>query len=50
MIAQVTLLQNGSQGSCPGCGAKKFREHGGWIECDCDFAYLKSDIEKLKLT
>lgn len=45
VIAEVSINPGG--GSCPECGSTDFFERHGWLECDCGFAYLKSDVERI---
>ena len=47
-IAEVSVRTDGTNGSCPECGATEFVERAGWTECDCGFAYLSADVERLK--
>lgn len=48
VVAEVSVKTDGQPGRCPECGATAFRANAGWIECDCGFAYLASDVERLK--
>ena len=46
VVAEVSVRTDGP-GRCPECGSSTFRENAGWTECDCGFAYLSSDVERL---
>lgn len=47
VVAEVSVRTDGQPGRCPACGSTSFRESAGWTECDCGFAYLSSDLERL---
>ena len=47
VIAEISVRTDGEPGRCPECGSTEFSEHNGWTECDCGFAYLSSDLERL---
>ena len=48
VVAEVSVRTDGQPGRCPQCGSASFSEDAGWTECDCGFAYLSSDLERLK--
>lgn len=48
VIAEVSIRKDGQHCSCPECNSTSFTENFGWTECDCGFAYLTSDIKRLK--
>lgn len=48
VVAEVSVRTDGTNGSCPDCGNKEFHEHAGWAECDCGFAYLMADLDRIK--
>jgi hypothetical protein len=47
VVAEVSVRTDGQPGRCPECGSSVFVENAGWTECDCGFAYLSSDVERL---
>lgn len=46
-IAGVSVRTDCQAGRCPECGATSFSERNGWSECDCGFAYLSSDVQRV---
>ena len=48
IVAEVSIRTDGEPGRCPQCGSTSFSENAGWTECDCGFAYLSSDVDRLK--
>ncbi len=50
VIAEVRPSRPGSpyRRGCPECHRKEFwREHGGWMECECGFAILTTDYDRV---
>ena len=47
ITAEVKVRSDDFGGKCPECGSKKFYDRHGWTECDCGFAYLTSDLNKV---
>lgn len=47
VIASFTKCSEGQHNRCPECGDNMFNDINGWIECDCGFAILKTDYDRI---